>query len=186
MVKRARVTLPAVIDRADLPADVQDLPEPRLRAWLVLASGGRYADASREAGVPKNTVWRWARDQPFRDLLDSRMLPLADAATETLESRIEHGMMVDATEREQAMGLRAAELVMRGLGIGTNNGAARASQSNVQVNVSVGGVLPSEPPPVLDGAPSIADRVVSVVSTQPRRSKPSSRRSPKATKDQGK
>ena len=165
----------------DLPEPVQALTEPQQRAWTALAEGGRWRDAAQAAGAPVSTVWRWARFPIFRSMLDQRFMPLYDPAIDVMGKALDRALDDEADGRAIDTGLKAAQMVQRGLGIGGDSaGATRAGSppsTVVAVHVEIAGIFRAELDPIttinvipVDAAP------LPVAESQPLRSRTSSQR----------
>tara|TARA_R100001594_G_scaffold150676_1_gene213504 strand:- start:32443 stop:32946 length:504 start_codon:yes stop_codon:yes gene_type:complete len=123
---------------------LDSLPEPQRIALQALASGKRYKDAARLAGVKPSTVYAWqkAHREAFNATKEARYLPLADLEVEALEK----ALTAADPDKPRSIGnaLKAAALVQRGLGIGTYQPESKpthAGATQVIVNVDLGGVL---------------------------------------------
>ena len=176
-------------DPDDLPAPVKALPPLRQRAWLALAEGANFREAAARAGTTTQHVWRWARDEPFRSLLATRFLPLADDADAAVAARLSEGLAEGANDNAKERSLRAAMHVHRGLGIGVTGASAAPARVDVSVRVAVSldGVLRAPASLVIDVPADAlgdddADDLVSlpalatVASEAPARSQTSARR----------
>lgn len=82
-------------NRAQQDAELPELTGPQLRAADLLATGSTDAEAAEEAGVSRQTVWRWRQHNPvFRAALASRREEIWGAARDRLRSLLPKALEV--------------------------------------------------------------------------------------------